>query len=242
MQHEPSVLRQHSSVVEFQLGIVAANADEPLGRVGGQRDAMAFLDGQRINETVCAAVVVGLEPLKLPRFLAVGAGNGLTGGITGQTAQAPVDCVSLQPILRRQELQVEAGVSGQFLRHGLVEPDDNLHRLSLGSNHHPTVEVVVVIAHVHFDGAVFAVNLPAGHLGHKVPLFGSLVQPDGTALNGAHPMMDDFYARVLLVVETAVETITEHKYVHALPLEIFTVVELKVLRLTKGSCRYHQAR
>ena len=64
---------------------------------------------------------------------------------------------------------------------------------------------------------------------HQVPLLRGVVQTHGTALYGTHTMMDDLNARVLLVVETAVETIAEHQHVDTLTLEILAVVELQVL-------------
>ena len=39
-------------------------------------------------------------------------------------------------------------------------------------------------------------------------------------------MMDDLNAGILLIVETAIETIAEHQHVHALTLKIFTIVQL----------------
>ena len=39
-------------------------------------------------------------------------------------------------------------------------------------------------------------------------------------------MMDDLNARILLIVETAIETVAEHENVHALTLKIFTVIQV----------------
>lgn len=39
-------------------------------------------------------------------------------------------------------------------------------------------------------------------------------------------MMDDLNAGILLIVKTAIETVAEHKNVHALTLKIFTVIQL----------------
>ena len=44
-------------------------------------------------------------------------------------------------------------------------------------------------------------------------------------------MVDYFDARVLLVVETSVETVAEHKNVHPLTFEIIKVVQLEILPL-----------
>lgn len=46
------------------------------------------------------------------------------------------------------------------------------------------------------------------------------------AWDGQHPMMDDLNAGILLIVETAIETVAEHENVHALTLKIFTVIQL----------------
>ena len=228
-QHEPAVLGEHTSVVELQLGIIAADADHARGVVGSHHQLMARLQGQRIHKTVGTTVVIGLEALELSGFLAIRTGDGLTGGITGESVQATIHQEGLQPILRRQELDVEARLASQFLRHGLIQVDGYLHSLTLGSDHHATVEVVVVVAHAHLDATLLAVHLAAGHLWHQVPLLRGVVQTHGTALYGTHTMVDDLNARVLLVVETAVETVAEHQHVDPLSLEILEVVKLQVL-------------
>ena len=231
---EPAVLCEHTAVVEFQLR-VAGDGDEARGIVGGHTQRVTGIDGQRVDEAVGTTVVVGLEALELTRLLTVRTGDGLAGGIARQTTQATVHRVCLQPVLRRQELDVEASLASQFLRHGLVEPDGNLHGLTLDGHDDAAVEVlgeasvsaaqrIFLIAHGDLDGAVHAVHLAVGHLRHEVPLFGCVVQTDSSALDGPHAVVDDLDTGVLLVVEPAVKTIAEHQHVHPLPLEILAVV------------------
>ena len=225
-QHVPAVLGEHTTVVEFQFGIVAADADHPLRGVAGHHDAMACLHRTGIHETVCTSVVVGLETLELTGLFAIGAGDGLTGGIARQASQASVHREGLVPVLRGQELQIEACFPCQFLGHGFIEPHGNLNGLTLGSHHHATVEVIVVVAHRYLDAAFLTIYLTADGLRHKIPLLWGIVQTDGTTLYRAYPVVDDLDTRVLLVVESAVETVAEHQHVDTLALEVFTVVEL----------------
>ena len=171
---------------------------------------MASLQGQRIHETACTPVVVCLETLELSRLLTVRTGDGLTGGIAREAVQASIHCEGLQPILRRQELYIEACLASQLLRYGLVQIDGNLHGLALGCDDDTAVEVVVIVTHGNFDTAVLTIHLPAGHLRHKIPLFGRIVQADGSTLYGTHTMMNDFNAGVLLVIETTIKTVTEY--------------------------------
>ena len=84
-QHKPTILCQHATVVEFQFSIVAADTDHALWRICSQRDVVTSLQRQWVDEAVGTTVVIGLETLELARLLAVGTGNGLAGGITGQT-------------------------------------------------------------------------------------------------------------------------------------------------------------
>ena len=53
-------------------------------------------------------------------------------------------------------------------------------------------------------------------------------------------MLDDFNTRVLLVVETSVETVAENQYVDALPFEILEVVQFQILRLANGGRHQRQ--
>ena len=84
-QHEPTVLGQHTSIVEFQLGILAADTDHPLWCIGGQCQTVTCLNGQRVDKAVGPSIVVGLETLELTGFLTILTGDGLTRGITRQT-------------------------------------------------------------------------------------------------------------------------------------------------------------
>ena len=186
---------------------------------------MACLYGQRVDKSACSTIVVGLEALKLTRFLTIRTGDSLTGGIAWQTPQATVYGECLQPILRGQELNVQTSLAYQFLGNRLIEPHGYLHCLSLGCHHYPTVEVVVIITHRHLDGAVLTVNLTVSHLGHQVPLLGRIVQTHGTTLYCTHTVVNDLYTRVLLVVEASIETVAEYQHVHTLPLEILAVIQ-----------------
>ena len=143
-----------------------------------------------------------------------------------EAVQASVHREGLQPILRRQELYIEACLASQLLWYGLVQIDGNLHCLALGSHHHTAVEVVVVVTHGYFDATVLTVHLPAGHLRYKIPLLGRIIQADGSTLYGTYTMMNDFNARVLLVIETAIKTVAEHQHIHSLTLKIFLFVQL----------------
>ena len=239
-QHEPPVLGQHAPVVQTQFGVVAADAHHALGIVGGQGEAVSRLDGQRVDKAVGAAVVVGLESLKLLWLLAVGPCHGLAGGIAWQPPQSAVHGVCLQPVLRGQELDVQTCLAGDGVGHGLVQPHGYLHGLPVGSHRDAAVEVVVVVAQAHFDALVVAIYFAVGHRGHQVPLFGGVVESDGAALHGAHAVVYDLDARVFLVVESSVETVAEYEHVDALPFEIFLFVELQVLCRGVDGSRCHQ--
>jgi hypothetical protein len=84
---------------------------------------------------------------------------------------------------------------------------------------------------------MFTVNLPACHLRNEVPLLGSVVQTNSTALNRSHAMMNDFYSRILLIVESSVKTVAEDQHVDSLSLEILLLIELQVL----CHARYYEA-
>ncbi len=79
---------------------------------------------------------------------------------------------------------------------------------------------------------VFTIDFAAGHRRYEIPLLRGVVQTDGSALNGSYSVMDNLNSRVLLVVETTIETIAEHQHVYALTLEVFKVVQLKILGTT----------
>ena len=224
-QNEPAVLCQHPSVVEFQLGI-ARDGDETRRIVGGHTQTVTCLNGQRIDESFCPAVIVGLETLELAGFLAVWTSDGLTCGIARQAPQASIHRECLQPILRRQELDVESCFTSQLLWHRLVEPNSHLHCLAFGRHHYTAVEVVVIVTHRDLYGTVRTVHLTVSHLRHQVPLLGSIVKADGTTLHRSHPVMDDLDSRVLLIVEPTVKTVTEYQDIHPLTLEILKFVQL----------------
>ena len=185
---------------------------------------MAGNNGQRVNKAVCTTIVIGLETLELSRLLAVRTCHRLTRCVTWQSAQLAVHRVGLQPVLRRQELDVQSCFASQLLWHGLIQPYGNLNGLAFGCHYHAAVKVVVVIAQPHLDGACCLVHLTAGHRGHKVPLLWRVVQAHSTALYGTHPVVDNLYTRVLLVVESAIEAVAEYQHIHTLTLKILKVV------------------
>ena len=197
---------------------------------------MSLFERQRVHETTCASVVVGLESLELTRFLCVRPSHRLTCGIARKAVEPSVHCEGLQPVLRRQELQVESSISCQGCWHRLVEPHGYLHALALGGHHHATVEVVVIVAHFHLDASLLLIYFSVCHLGHQVPLFGRVVKSDSTALHGSHAVVYDFDARVLFVVESAIETIAEHQHIHSLSFEVFQFVQFQVLCLHHCCC------
>ena len=49
-------------------------------------------------------------------------------------------------------------------------------------------------------------------------------------------MVYHLYARVLFVIEPAVETVAEDQHVHSLKFEVLKVIQLKVLGLTEAAC------
>ena len=219
-QHKPAVLRQHSAIIEFQLCIVATDADHTFRRVCGHDDCVTCLQRQGIDETVCTTIIVGLETLELTGLLCIWTSNGLTGGITWETVQPTIHREGLEPIARRQKLEVEASLTSQFLWYRLIEPDGYLYGLSFSGHHDPTVEIIVIVTQRHLDGTFLLVHLPVGHLRHKIPLLRGVVQTDSTSLDGTHAMLDDLDARILLVVESTIETVAKDQYINALSLEI----------------------
>ena len=230
-EHKPSVLRQHTTIKKLQLGIVTADAYHALGVVHSHGYAVSRLERQGRNEASSPSVVVSLEALELPGLLAIGPGYRPAGGVTGKTVEATVHDKRLQPIPRRQELKVKACVAYKFFGHRLVKPNGYLDGFAIGGNDNAAVEVIIIITQTNLNAALLAVNLAVSHLRHQVPLFRSVVQTDGTTLHGAYAMLDDFYARVLFIIETAVETVAENQHVDALTLKIAAVVKHKVLRL-----------
>ena len=97
-QHEPSVLCQHSSVVELQF-VVAADANHPFWLVHRHHDVVSRFEGQWIDEAVCTSVVVGLETLELARLLCIRTCHGQTGGIAREAIESSIHREGLQPVL-----------------------------------------------------------------------------------------------------------------------------------------------
>ena len=85
-QHKPSVLCQHTSIVESQLTVLTADANHAFGSIGSQNEAMACLNGQRVNKAVSATIIVSLEAFELTGLLTVGTSHRLTGCITRQSS------------------------------------------------------------------------------------------------------------------------------------------------------------
>ena len=50
----------------------------------------------------------------------------------------------------------------------------------------------IIITQTNLNTTTFTVYLPACHLRNEIPLFGSVVQTNSTALNRSHAMMNDF--------------------------------------------------
>ena len=78
------------------------------------------------------------------------------------------------------------------------------------------------------------IDFPGCHFGNQIPLFRCIVQSDGSSLNGAHTMLDDFYSRILLVIKASIKTITEYQYINPSSLKIILFVQFHILRLSKG--------
>ena len=235
-QHKPAILCQHTSVVQFQLSIIATDANHALWGFRSHCDAMACLDGARVYELLGTTIVVSLETLKLTGLLVVRTSDGLTGGIAWESVQTTVHRKRLQPVLRWQKFQIEASFTSQFLGYRFVEPYSNLDGLAFSCYHNTTIEILIktsssttqssgIVAHRYFDASFLMVYLTICHLWYQIPLFWCLVQSDGAALNGAYTVVDDLDARVLLVIESTVETVAEHQHVHTLTVEIFKVVQ-----------------
>ena len=191
---------------------------------------MAGLERERVNEFSCAAVVIGPVTLVLFDLLAVGPCCGLAGGITRETVKATVDEEGLAPVLRGEEFKVESSIAFQLLGNRLVQIDDDFHGGSFACDHYPGVEIVVVITEGDLDGVLISLDLAVDRIGDEVPLFGGVVQADGTALNGADSVVDDLDTGVLFVIETSREGVAVDKDVHALPLEVLQVIDLQVRR------------
>ena len=60
-------------------------------------------------------------------------------------------------------------------------------------------------------------------------MLGSLVQTHGTTLHGAHAVVNNFDAGVLLIVEASVEVVAIDQNIDTLAFEILKVVESEVL-------------
>ena len=188
---------------------------------------MAALQRKRFHELPRASVIVGTVALVLLVLFAVGACHGRGNRIAREAARTTVHDIGLVPILGREELKIEPGISRKFLRHRLIQIHVDTHGLALRRHYKSGIEVVVIVSQGHFNGIVFRIRLALGGGRHQVPLLRSAGQPHGSSLHGAHAVVDDFDSGVLLVIEAAREEIAVHENVHALPLEIFLFIQGK---------------
>ena len=227
-QDIPAVLGQQAAVVELQFGILAADPDHTQGVVGSHQDLVAGRQRERLHEAVRPPVVIGLVALELLDFLRVGARGRETGGVAREAAGLAVHQVGLVPVLRGQEFQVEAGLALEGGRQRLVQVHVDPHRLADGGRDDAGIEVIIRETQADRDGTGFAVDLARGRGGDEVPLLRSRAQADGAALGGAHAVVDNLQAGVLLVVEAAREGVAVDQDVDALALEILQVIQLEV--------------
>ena len=96
-QHEPSILGQHTAIIEFQL-CVTADTYHALRVIGCHDNLMTCLQRQRIDEAVCTTIIVGLEALELTGLLTVRTGDSLTCSITREAVQTTIHREGLQPV------------------------------------------------------------------------------------------------------------------------------------------------
>ena len=185
---------------------------------------MAFAERQRLDELAGAPVVIRPIPLELAHLLRVGPHLRVAHRVAREAVGLAVHQISLVPVLRGQEFQVEARFPREHLRHRLVQVHGDLHGLALGLHDHAGIEVVPVEAHAHLN---------------EIPLLRRHVQAHGAALDGPHPVVDDLDAGILLVIESAAERVAEHEDIHALALEVAEVVQLQV-RSFALACRQQE--
>ena len=185
---------------------------------------------KRIHEAAGTPVVIGPVALVLIDLLLVGTRSGEAGGIAREAVRLAVHHVRLVPVLGRQEFEVEARIAFQFSRDRLVQINVNPDGLALRRHDKARVEVVVRIAQADFDGARLAVHGADGRLGDEVPLLRRVGQAHGAALHGAHAVVDDLDAGILLVIEAAGERVAVHQHIHALALKVLKIIEFQVRR------------
>ena len=229
-QRVPAVLSDDTAVEQLHRAI-RRDLDHAFGRIRRDHEGLARFERQRIDELAGVAIVVGAESLVLPGLILVRQDLGLADRVTREPVDAAVRDVGLAPVLGGDELQVETGLAHYGLGQRLVQIECELHRIALRGGHDARNEIVVVKAHLDFNGVIRLVH-SARRLGDQVPLLGGLGESHGAALDGSHAMMNDLDAGVLLVVEPAREGIAEHQEVDALPFKIAFVVQDKALLLS----------
>ena len=224
-QHKPAVLGNHSSVVEADFVLVRRHFYQALGAVRRHNNSVRRLYRQRVNKLARAAVVVSSEPFELLGFLTVIDCGGVACGVFRQQSRAVVGKVHFRPVLRRQKFEIKSRLARKCLRNRIIQEYRNLYRVAFGLCHNARVEVVIVVTQRHLDALVVAIHLAVDGFRHKVPLLGRVVQPDGAALHGAHPVVDYLDARILLVVESAIERVAVNQHVNPLTFKIIAVVD-----------------
>ena len=229
-QRVPAVLSDDTSVEQLHVDI-GRDLDHAFGLIRRDHEGLARFERQRIDELARVAVIVGAESLVLSGLLFVRQDLGLADRVTREPVDSAVRDIGLAPVLGRDELKVETGLAHYGLGQRLVQIECELHGVALRGGHDARNEIVVVEAHLDFNGVIRLVH-SARRLGDQVPLLGGLGESHGAALDGSHAMMNDLDAGVLLVVEPAREGIAEHQEVDALPFKIAFVVQDKALLLS----------
>ena len=149
--------------------------------------------------------------------------------ILGKDARHAVHEVVLAEVGGREELQVQARLADELLRYGLVQ--DHLHQAAAVLGRHPELgrEVVVRVGERDLDEVAFTVHDPVGDLAEDVPLLRGVHQADAAAGGEALAALDDFHARELLVIESAVVQVVVHEHVRPPRLEVAKLVHFQGL-------------
>ena len=200
---KPAVLGDHAAVVKADFVVLAGHLYRPLRIVRGEQEGMADGERERIHELVRAAVVVGLVPLELLDFLAVGARDRVADRIPRETLRHAVHEISLVPVLGGEEFQVESGVSLEFRRHRLVQVHVDPDGGAFAGHDQAGIEIIILETEFHLNRIVLRAHGALRRRRHEVPLLRGVVEPDGAALDGADAVVDDLQAGVFLVIESA---------------------------------------
>ena len=181
---------------------------------------MAGLEREGIDELTSPTVVIGPVALVLFDLLGVGPCSSLAGGVAREAVEAAVREEGLAPVLRGQELEIEAGVAFKLLGDGLVEIDGYLDGGTLAGDDYARVEIVLIVTQGDFNGVFVGPDFTVDGVGNEVPLLGCVAQTHGTALYGADSVVDDLDTGVLLIVEASGEGVAVHEDIDSLPFEI----------------------